>query len=110
MGRVKIMVILAAAVIQGMLPIWGHATIVAAQRRLAWIFGILFVVVAIMVAPKVHLGAISKGGSWESMTLAFALIVAGGGLSWANTGSDYSRYLPRGSPGRRSSGTAPSAG
>jgi nucleobase:cation symporter-1, NCS1 family len=94
---VKIIVILAAAVIQGMLPIWGHATIVAAQRRLAWIFGILFVIVAIMVAPKVHLGAISKGGTWESMTLAFALIVAGGGLSWANTGSDYSRYLPRGS-------------
>ncbi len=92
---VKVFVILVSAVVQGMLPIWGHATIVAVQRKLAWVFGLLFIVIAILVAPKVHLGAIAKGGSWQAITLAIALIVAGGGFSWANTGSDYSRYLPR---------------
>jgi NCS1 family nucleobase:cation symporter-1 len=94
---VKVIVILVAAGVQGLLPIWGHATIVAVQRKLAWVFGVVFIIIAILVAPKIHLGAISKGGSWESITLAIALVVAGGGFSWANTGSDYSRYLPRSS-------------
>lgn len=91
----KVLVILAAALAQALLPVWGHATIVAAQRKLAWIFGILFVVVAALVAHKVHLGALSKNGHWETITIAIALVVSGGGFSWANTGSDYSRYLPR---------------
>lgn len=90
----KIGLILAAAVVQGLLPLFGHATIVAVQRRLAWVFGILFVVMAVLVVPKVHLGAIAKGGGWAGVTLAIALVASGGGLSWANTGSDYSRYLP----------------
>jgi NCS1 family nucleobase:cation symporter-1 len=91
----KAIVILVAAVVQALLPVWGHATIVAAQRKLAWIFGVLFVVVAAVVAHKVHLGALSQGGHWETITIAIALVVSGGGFSWANTGSDYSRYLPR---------------
>ncbi len=49
---------------------------------------------AALVAPKVHLGAIAKSGSWAEVTIAVALIVSGGGLSRATTGSDYSRYLP----------------
>jgi NCS1 family nucleobase:cation symporter-1 len=94
---IKIVVILVAACVQGLLPVWGHATIVAVQRKLAWIFGGIFVLIAIMVAPKIHLGALSHGGSWDKLTLAIALVVAGGGFSWANTGSDYSRYLPKSS-------------
>jgi NCS1 family nucleobase:cation symporter-1 len=93
----KIVVIVIAALIQGVLPLWGHAMIVAAQRRLAIVFGVLFVVMAVLVAPKLDLGALSTSGPWQSVTLAIALIVSAGGLSWANTGSDYSRYLPRSS-------------
>lgn len=91
----KIAVILVAAVVQGLLPIWGHAMIVAAQRRLALVFGALFIVMAILVAPKLNLGTLSHSGPWQDVTLSIALIVSAGGLSWANTGSDYSRYLPR---------------
>ncbi len=91
----KITVILVAAVIQGVLPLIGHAAIVKVQRRLAWISTVLFVVMAVMVAPNLNLGALTQGHGWEPITLAIALIVSGGGLSWANTGSDYSRYLPR---------------
>ena len=92
---VKVVVILVAAVVQGLLPLWGHAMIVAAQRRLALVFGVLFVVMAVLVAPKLHVGTLSHSGPWQDVTLAVALIVSAGGLSWANTGSDYSRYLPR---------------
>lgn len=91
----KVALILVATLIQGALPLLGHAKIMIFQRKLAWVSTVLFIVMAVMVAPKVHLGAISRSGTWEDITLAIALIVSGGGLSWANTGSDYSRYLPR---------------
>lgn len=91
----KIVLIVVAAIGQGVLPLVGHRLILAVQRRLAIVSAVLFVVMAALVAHKIHLGAIAKGGDWESITLAIALIVSGGGLSWANTGSDYSRYLPR---------------
>ncbi len=96
----KVVVILVAAVAQGLLPLWGHALIVAAQRRLAVVFGVLFIVMAALVAPKLKLGSLSHSGPWQDVTLAVALIISAGGLSWANTGSDYSRYLPRESSGK----------
>ncbi len=91
----KVALILVAALVQGALPLVGHALIMAFQRKLAWVSTVLFAVMAVMVAPRVHLGAIAKGGTWEDLTVAVALVVSAGGLSWANTGSDYSRYLPR---------------
>jgi purine-cytosine permease-like protein len=92
---VKIALILVAAVVQGVLPLLGHRAIVATQRRLAAVSTVLFILMAVLVAPKIHLGALGSGHGWGPITLAIALIVSGGGLSWANTGSDYSRYLPR---------------
>jgi purine-cytosine permease-like protein len=97
----KVVIILLAATVQGVLPLWGHATIMATQRLFAWVFGVLFVVMAVLVVPKVHVGALAHGGGgWAAVTVAIALVASGGGLSWANTGSDYSRYLPRDSSGR----------
>ena len=92
---VKVVVILAAALIQLALPLLGHATILAAERWFAYLLAPLFLVMAILVAPKVHLAALSHGGSWAEIAVAVALVISAGGLSWANTGSDYSRYLPR---------------
>lgn len=93
---VTIVVILVAAVLQATLPIFGHATIHAVQRAMVWISGIVFLVIAIMVAPKVQLGAINaQSADVATMTLAIALAIGGGGLSWSTAGSDYSRYLPR---------------
>lgn len=92
---VKAILILAAAAIQLFLPLFGHATILKAERWLAYLLAPLFVLMAILVAPKVHLGALSAGGSWSTFTIGIAIAISAGGLSWANTGSDYSRYLPR---------------
>ena len=56
---------------------------------------------AVVVIPRVHLGAIAESGNLSSLSVAVALIVSAGGLSWANTGSDYSRYLPSNSSARQ---------
>jgi nucleobase:cation symporter-1, NCS1 family len=97
----KIAVIVIAALVQGALPLIGHAGIVAVQRKLAWVSAAIFVVMAIVVIPRVHLSAIAQSGGWADLTVAVALIISAGGLSWANTGSDYSRYLPRTSSARQ---------
>jgi NCS1 nucleoside transporter family len=93
----KAILIFVAAGIQLFLPLFGHATILAAERWLSYLFIPLFAIMAILVAPKVHLGALSSGASFAGITVAIALVISAGGLSWANTGSDYSRYLPQSS-------------
>jgi NCS1 family nucleobase:cation symporter-1 len=97
----KIAVIVVASAIQAVLPLLGHRAILLAQRRLAWLFTVLFVVMAILVGPKVHLGHLSHGSGWAPVTWAIALVISGGGLSWANTASDYSRYLARSTSARQ---------
>ena len=97
----KVILILAASAIQAVLPLLGHRAILLTQRRLAWLSTVLFILMAILVAPKVHLGHLAHGSGWAPVTWAIALVVSGGGLSWANTGSDYSRYLASASSARQ---------
>lgn len=97
----KIVLILVATAIQAVLPLLGHRAILLAQRRLAWLSTIVFIVMAILAGPKVHLGHLAHGSGWAPVTWAIALVASAGGLSWANTGSDYSRYLNRSASPRK---------
>jgi purine-cytosine permease-like protein len=90
----KIVLLLVAMVLQAFLPVLGHQTIVTVQRYLAYLLIPLFVVMAIAVAGRVHISSLNHGGSWATVMVTLALVISAGGLSWANTGSDYSRYLP----------------
>ena len=90
----KIVLLLVAMVLQAFLPVLGHQTIVTVQRYLAYLLIPLFVVMAVVVSRRVHISSLSHGASWATVMVAIALVVSAGGLSWANTGSDYSRYLP----------------
>ena len=90
----KIVLLLVAMVLQAFLPVLGHQTIVTVQRYLAYLLIPLFVVMAIAVAGRVHVSSLSHGGGWATVMVTLALVISAGGLSWANTGSDYSRYLP----------------
>lgn len=90
----KIVLLLVAMVLQAFLPVLGHQTIVTVQRYLAYLLIPLFVVMAIAVAGHVHISSLNHGGSWATVMVTLALVISAGGLSWANTGSDYSRYLP----------------
>jgi nucleobase:cation symporter-1, NCS1 family len=93
----KVAVILFVAVVQLSIPALGHATIMVVQKILSWVFVFCFLLVALMLAGKAQLIG-GQTGTFATMTLGFALIVSAGGISWASTGSDYSRYLPKAAP------------
>lgn len=90
----KIVIILVVAALQVYIPTLGHATIMLVQKILAYVFVLFFLAVAILILSKAQVSG-GQAGTFATMTLGFALMVSAGGISWANTGSDYSRYLPK---------------
>ncbi|MFI6903543.1 purine-cytosine permease family protein [Nonomuraea sp. NPDC050394] len=90
----KVAVILVAALIQLVLPLIGHAAVMKAQKYFTWVFVVLFGLMAILVGPKVDVAAGGAGADFTTFTVAVALIMSAGGLSWGPLGGDYSRYLP----------------
>lgn len=89
----KVVIILLVAALQAYVPTLGHATIMVVQKVLAYVFVVFFVLVAVLIAGKAQLTG-GHAGTFATITVGIALMVSAGGLSWANTGSDYSRYLP----------------
>ena len=76
----------------------GHATLVRVQTTFSYIFGAMTVIVAALLLPHVDWAALARipNGPWLTGVLpAFSVVVAATGLSWVNTASDYTRYLPR---------------
>ena len=63
-------------------------------KWLTYPFVVLFVILAILTAGKVHLSA-SHGAGFASLAIAFALVFSVTGLGWNCNGSDYTRYLPK---------------
>ena len=94
-AAVKVVLLIVAMGIQSLLPVLGHQTIMLMQKYLTYLLVPVFIVMAILVSGKVHISALSHGASWAVFTEGLALVISGGGLSWANTGSDYSRYLAK---------------
>lgn len=98
--------VLVAVALQAVLPLFGHATMVKIIKYMAYPFVVLFVIVAIVVAPKVHLGAINHGANLSTWTIGLALAVAGSGIGWTTEANDYSRYLPSATSARKTVWTA----
>jgi nucleobase:cation symporter-1, NCS1 family len=96
----KVIVLIVAILIQGLLPLFGHAAILTSLRYLSFLFAPLFIAMTIIVAPKVHLANVSHAGSFSTVLIALAVAIGAGGLSFANIGSDYTRYLPSSSNSR----------
>ncbi|MFF4415009.1 purine-cytosine permease family protein [Streptosporangium sp. NPDC001559] len=92
-AALKVGVIVVAALIQLVLPLVGHAAVMKAQKYFTWVFVAMFAVMAVLVGPKVQAAA-GGGADFATFTVAVALVMSCGGLSWAPLGSDYSRYLP----------------
>jgi NCS1 family nucleobase:cation symporter-1 len=90
----KVLAIVVVAILQVYIPTLGHATIMAVQKILAWVFMAFFIIVAILILSKVQVSG-GHAGSFADLTIGIALMISSGGISWANTGSDYSRYLPK---------------
>ncbi|MGC9222080.1 MAG: purine-cytosine permease family protein [Solirubrobacteraceae bacterium] len=85
--------IIAAACVQLLLPLFGHRAMLRALRLLVPPFVVLFIVLAVMALPKAHLGA-GHDASWASMMAALAFVLSSGGYGWPMNANDFSRYLP----------------
>ena len=89
----KIALIVVAAAIQLIMPLFGHRAMLRVLRMMVFPFVVLFVVLAILSVGKVHLGA-GHNGSWQVMFAALAVILSAGGYGWPMNANDFSRYLP----------------
>jgi NCS1 family nucleobase:cation symporter-1 len=89
----KVGLIVAASLVQLVLPLFGHRAMLRTLRALVAPFIVLFVVLTILSVGKVHLGA-GHNGSWQEMFAALAVILAAGGYGWPMNANDFSRYLP----------------
>jgi nucleobase:cation symporter-1, NCS1 family len=99
-GPAKIVVIVLAALLQMVLPLLGHATITKILRWLAYIFIVFFAVLAGFTFNRLHLSTSHiHPVSFAVWTTALVLIISTGGLGWTENGNDYSRYLPKDTPG-----------
>ncbi|BCL77964.1 allantoin permease [Ktedonobacteria bacterium brp13] len=97
---VSLVVIAVLVVVIGLL---GHATLVWIQQAATWVFGILTLVIVVILVMQTNWSAIFSAppGPWDTGVLAMlSIVIAGTGISWANAGADYARYLPRKVRGR----------
>ena len=88
----KVGLIVAAAILQLVMPLFGHRAMLQILRAMVVPFVILFVVLTILSLGKVHLGA-GHDGSWQAMFAALAVILSAGGYGWPMNANDFSRYL-----------------
>jgi NCS1 family nucleobase:cation symporter-1 len=91
----KILIIVLAALVQMVMPLLGHATISKILRYLAYVFIVLFTLLAVFTFQRLHLSAFHVHPvTFAVWTTALATIISVGGLGWTENGNDYSRYLP----------------
>jgi nucleobase:cation symporter-1, NCS1 family len=91
----KVVIILLAVAIQLPMPLFGHATVMKMMRVLVGLLLVFGVIMAILLAGKIHPSALHQHGSIGQITVAVALTLSGGGLGWVAYAADYSRYLPK---------------
>lgn len=89
----KIALIVVAAAVQLVLPLFGHKAMLRALRMMVLPFIALFVVFTVLSIGKVHLGS-GHNASFAEMLAALALILSAGGYGWVMNANDFSRYLP----------------
>ena len=95
----KVAFIVAACVVQTVLPFFGHATMVRVLRALIGPFIAVFVLLALFALPHVNLDYRGIAGGWELDSAGLAFVVALSGLGWTECANDYSRYVsPTSSP------------
>jgi nucleobase:cation symporter-1, NCS1 family len=101
-GPEKIVVIIVAALVQMIVPLLGHATITKILRYLAYLFIVFFAVLMAFIFQRLHLSTFHPHpASFAVWTTALVLLISVGGLGWTENGNDYSRYLPRSTPGSK---------
>ncbi|MDY5160456.1 purine-cytosine permease family protein [Actinotignum urinale] len=95
-----IILILLLGAIQALLPFFGHRLLMAAQKYATGIFVVLFIALAFAIIPQTRVGASTAHFSIFSFISAVSLVMVSGGLSYAPSGANFSRYLPGASSSR----------
>lgn len=90
---VKVLTVIAAAVVMAILPVVGFGAINRALQILLPVSVVLFVILAVLALPQADLSS-AQGADFITLTIAFAIAISGSGLSYSVNGSDYSRNLP----------------
>jgi nucleobase:cation symporter-1, NCS1 family len=90
----KVVLVIVAVLIQGILPFFGHAAILKTLRLLVVPFVILFAVMLAFAIPHANLHVVKTSGDWQGFMEALAFTIALSGLGWTECGNDYSRYCP----------------
>ncbi|HEY3942646.1 MAG TPA: cytosine permease [Acidimicrobiales bacterium] len=90
----KVIFVLVAVAVQGVLPFLGHATIVKTLRWLTIPFVVLFAVLLGFAVPHATVHGVAHGADWQTYMEGLAFTIALSGLGWAECGNDYSRYCP----------------
>jgi purine-cytosine permease-like protein len=90
----KVVLVILAVLIQGILPFLGHAAIVKTLRWLVIPFVVLFAVLLGFAVPHARLNAVPHGAGWQLYMAGLAFTIALSGLGWTENGNDYSRYCP----------------
>ncbi len=88
----KVIYVVVAIVIQAILPVLGHATIVKTLRVLAIPFAILFAVLLAFSLPHATLHGVAHGADWQTYMEGLAFTITLSGLGWMECGNDYTRY------------------
>jgi purine-cytosine permease-like protein len=87
-----------AAAVTIAISLLGHATIVRMATIFTWIYGIMIIPFMILEIPQISahkVATLPTGHFLGGFIGGISIVAVGLGIGWVNTGSDYTRYLPR---------------
>jgi nucleobase:cation symporter-1, NCS1 family len=90
----KVIFVIVAVLIQGVLPFLGHATILKTLRWLVIPFVILFAIMLGYALPHATTHGVAHAADWQTYTEGMAFVIILSGLGWTECGNDYTRYCP----------------
>lgn len=88
----KVIFVIVAVLIQGVLPFLGHATILKTLRALVIPFIILFAVMLAFAIPHATTHGVAHAADWQTYMEGLAFTIVLSGLGWTECGNDYTRY------------------
>lgn len=96
--------LIAALVVSGLIvafAVMGYHRIMKLQSILTWLTGLLTLTYMAMTVGEIDWTTVQAipAGSTTAVVGAFVMVLTGFGIGWVNIASDWSRYLPRDTPG-----------
>ena len=99
----KVVLVIVAVLIQGILPFLGHAAIVKTLRLLVIPFVVLFAIMLGFAVPHANVHVVKTSGRLAGFMEALAFTITLSGLGWAEMRQRLHPVLPAPTPRRRAS-------